>query len=263
LWRFLLIATGLGLAAIIGLFAYIAKDLPSATTVQTRNVAESTKIFDRTGNHLLYEIHGEEKRTIIALGDIPESVQKATISLEDQEFYQHHGIQFSSILRAIFKDIAGGGAAQGGSTITQQFVKNSLLTNEKTLLRKVKEVILSLELEQKYSKDEILGMYLNEIPYGSNAYGIQAASQTFFGKNAKDLSLDEAALLASLPNAPTYFSPYGLHTDALINRKDKALKQMASLGYITQDQATEAIATHTLEKIVPQKENIAAPHFVM
>ena len=186
-----------GVASVIGVFAYFAKDLPSPGKVNNRFIAESTKIFDRTGEHLLYEVHGEEKRTIIPFSEMPETVRAATITLEDQDFYTHHGIKLSSIMRAVFKDFVGGGAQQGGSTITQQFVKNSLLTPEKTFTRKIKEAILSVEMEQKFSKDEILAMYLNEIPYGSNAYGLEAAAQTFFGKNAKDLTLDESALLAS------------------------------------------------------------------
>jgi membrane peptidoglycan carboxypeptidase len=194
---------------------------------------------------------------------MPDVVKYATISLEDQDFYSHHGIKLTSILRSVFKDIVQLGKAQGGSTITQQFVKNSLLTNEKTLLRKVKEVILSLEMETKFSKDEILAMYLNEIPYGSNAYGIEAAAQTFFGKPARELTLDEAAVIAALPQATAYYSPYGSHVDALIARKNFTLRTMARLGYITSEQADEAIETHTFDKILPQKNIIAAPHFVM
>ena len=170
----------LGFVIAVGAFAYIAKDLPNPNTVNKRVLAESTKIYDRTGTHLLYEVHGEEKRTVIGFQDMPEVVKYATISLEDQDFYNHHGIKLTSIARSIFKDLVQLGKAQGGSTITQQFVKNSLLSNEKTLTRKIKEVILSLEVETKFSKDEILAMYLNEIPYGSNAYGIEAAAQTFF-----------------------------------------------------------------------------------
>ncbi len=249
--------------SLVGVFAYFAKDLPSPGKVNTRFIAESTKIFDRTGEHLLYEVHGEEKRTVIPFSDMPETVRAATITLEDQDFYSHHGIKLSSILRAVFKDFIGGGAQQGGSTITQQFVKNSLLTPEKTFTRKIKEAILSVEMEQKFSKDEILAMYLNEIPYGSNAYGIEAAAQTFFGKSAKDLTLDEAALIASLPNAPTYYSPYGSHLDELKARQAKALSTMAALGYITADQANEAKSVDTLEKLAPQHEQISAPHFVM
>ncbi len=253
----------LGFLATVALFAFIAKDLPSPNNVNKRFIIESTKIYDRTGTHLLYEVHGEEKRTIIDFKDIPESVRAATLSLEDQGFYQHFVIQPKAILRAALKDIITLDAAQGASTITQQFVKNSLLTNERTLTRKVKEVILSLEIEAKFTKDEILAMYLNEIPYGSNAYGIESAAQTFFSKSARELTLDEAALLASLPRGTAFYSPYGSRPDRVVTRKDYALKQMAKIGYITDDQANEAIAIDTLQKIKPQKNIIAAPHFVM
>lgn len=253
----------LGVTLTIGVFAYIAKDLPSPGKVNKRFIAESTKIYDRTGEHLLYDVHGEEKRTLIPFSEMPESLRAATLSLEDQDFYSHYGIKFTSIVRSVIKDVLHRGAAQGGSTITQQFVKNSLLTNEKTLTRKIKEVILSIEVEQKFTKDEILEMYLNEIPYGSNAYGIEAAAETYFGKHAKELSLDEAALLASLPKAPSTYSPYGSRTEQLKIRQEVALKTMAKLGYITEEQATEAIGTDVLKKILPQKDIIAAPHFVM
>jgi penicillin-binding protein 1C len=262
-FRISIVVVGIVFVSIIGVFAYIAKDLPSAGSVTDRFIAESTKIYDRTGTHLLYDVHGEEKRTVIAFSDMPDVAKYATISLEDQDFYSHYGIKLSSILRAVFKDIVSFGVSQGGSTITQQFVKNSLLSNEKTLTRKVKEVILSFEMEAKFSKDEILAMYLNEIPYGSNAYGIEAAAQTFFGKPAKELTLDEAALIAALPQATAYYSPYGSHRDALVARKNYALRQMAKLGYITDDQANDAINTDTLSKIQTQKNIIAAPHFVM
>jgi 1A family penicillin-binding protein len=267
IWRILWLSfLTLSIGAVLfvaGFFIYFAKDLPNPDKVNDRFIAESTKIYDRTGNHLLYEVHGEEKRTLISFSDMPEVVRTATITLEDQDFYLHHGIKFTSIVRAILADILHRGARQGGSTITQQFVKNSLLSSEKTFTRKIKEVILSLEMETKFSKDEILAMYLNEIPYGSNAYGVEAASQTFFGKSAKDLTLDESALLASLPNAPTYYSPYGSHTDALKARQEFALQKMATLGYITQEQADDAKQTDVLAKLKPQSENIQAPHFVM
>ncbi|MFA6193253.1 MAG: transglycosylase domain-containing protein [Parcubacteria group bacterium] len=247
----------------IGIFAFYTKDLPSPSKLNKRQVVESTKIYDRTGEHLLYEIHGEEKRTSITLDQMSDIVRAATISAEDQTFYQHHGIQFKAVARAAIYDILGRSASQGGSTITQQLIKNTVLTNEKTFTRKVKEVILSVELEQKFSKDEILEMYLNEIPYGSNAYGIQAASRTFFGKDAKDLKLAESALLASLPKAPTYFSPYGSHQDELKYRQEYVLDQMAKLGYVSADEAKEAKAFDVLAEIRPFQENISAPHFVM
>lgn len=265
-WRLLKVAGWLFVALLlfaIGVFAYYAKDLPSPTKLNNRQVVESTKIYDRTGEHLLYEIHGEEKRTSIPLDQMSQIVRAATISAEDQDFYNHHGIQFKAVARAAIYDILGRARSQGGSTITQQLIKNTVLTNEKTFTRKVKEVILSVELEQKFSKDEILEMYLNEIPYGSNAYGIQAAAQTFFGKDAKDLKLAESALLAALPKAPTYFSPYGTHQDELKYRQEYIIDQMAKLGYISADQAKEAKDFDVLAEIRPFQENISAPHFVM
>src|SRR3990167_8622516 len=224
----ILIAGGVALLFIIGVFAYLAKDLPSPGKISSRVVVESTKIYDRTGDKLLYDIHGEEKRTVIPLAEIPDVVKYATIALEDQDFYEHHGIKFTSIARAAIKNLLDRGVQQGGSTITQQFIKNSVLSPERTFTRKIKEVILSLELEQKFSKDEILAMYLNEIPYGSNAYGVEAAAQTFFGKHARELSLDEATLLASLPKAPTYYSPYGSRPEELKARQEFALEKMAA-----------------------------------
>lgn len=266
-WKILLKVFGgfvaAGVLAVAGVFIYFSKDLPSPGKVNTRFIAESTKIYDRTGEHLLYDVHGEEKRTLISFAEIPDTVKFATIALEDQNFYDHYGIKLTSIVRSALKDVLHRQASQGGSTITQQFVKNSILTREKTFSRKIKEVILSLELEQKFSKDEILGMYLNEIPYGSNAYGIEAAALTFFNKNARDLTLEEAALLAALPNAPTYYSPFGSHTEALKARQETAIKRMVATGYITQEQADEAINIDVLGKIAPYSENISAPHFVM
>lgn len=254
---------GFMILVVAGVFLYFAKDLPNANGVSDREVVESTKIMDRTGQHVLYEVHGEEKRTIIPFSDMPDSIKYATIALEDQDFYSHHGIKLTSIVRALFKDFIKRGASQGGSTITQQFVKKSMLTDEKTITRKIKEAILSLELETKYSKDEILSMYLNQIPYGSNAYGIEAAAQTFFGKSARDLTLDEAAILASLPQAPSYYSPYGSHSDSLKARQEYALKQMKNLGYITEEQFEEYKSADVLNKIKPFQESINAPHFVM
>jgi 1A family penicillin-binding protein len=263
LGKIILIGFGLLVLLTVGTFFYFAKDLPSANSVDARLVAQSTKIYDRSGQHLLYDVHGEEKRTVVPFNQIPENVKFATIALEDQTFYTHYGVDFKSILRSVFKDIIRGGAVQGGSTITQQFIKKSLLTDEKTITRKVKELILSIELEQKYSKDDILAMYLNQIPYGSSAYGIEAAAQTFFSKSSKDLSLAEAALLAALPNAPTYYSPFGSHVKNLKARQNLTLQKMAEQGYITQEQADEAMGVDVLSAIAPKQDNISAPHFVM
>lgn len=246
-----------------GVFAYFAKDLPSPGKINKRFVAESTKIYDRSGDHLLYDIHGEEKRTIIPYSEIPDVVKQATIALEDQSFYEHHGIQFTAILRAAIKNVVGGDVKQGGSTITQQLIKNTILTNEKTFTRKIKEVILSLEIEQKFTKDEILEMYLNEIPYGSNAYGIEAGAQTFFGKHASELSADEAALLASLPKAPTYYSPYGTKRERLKGRQEAALNNMQELGFLSEEETENAKNVDIYQKITPNRENISAPHFTI
>ena len=252
-----------GILAAGGVFAWLARDLPSPGKLSQMDLAQSTKIYDRTGTHLLYEIHGDEKRTEIPFSSIPDSAKYAAISLEDQNFYTNSGIEITSIFRAGLADVLHLGAAQGASTITQQLVKISLLTSQKTLSRKIKEAILAIEIDQKYSKDEILDMYLNEIPYGSNAYGIEAASETFFGVHANQLTLDEAALLASLPQAPTYYSPYGNNTQKLLARQQYALSQMAKLGYITQAQASDAKKVDVLSKIKPPSQNMSAPHFVM
>jgi 1A family penicillin-binding protein len=252
-----------GVLAAGGVFAWFARDLPSPGKLSQMNLSQSTKIYDRTGTHLLYEIHGNEKRTEIPFSDIPDSVKYATISLEDQNFYTNSGIEITSIFRAGLADVLHLGAAQGASTITQQLVKISLLTSQKTLSRKIKEAILAIEIDQRYSKDNILDMYLNEIPYGSNAYGIEAAAETYFGVHANQLTLDEAALLASLPQAPTYYSPYGNNTQELLVRQHYALDQMAKLGYITQAQAAAAKKVDVLAKIKPPSQNMSAPHFVM
>jgi len=263
IFKFFLWCGVFGLLFAIGVFAYFAKDLPSPGKLSKRQVVESTKIYDRTGEHLLYEIHGEEKRTTIPLKEMGETIKAATLAAEDQTFYQHHGIQFKAIARAAIYDLLGRKVSQGGSTITQQLIKNTVLTPERTFTRKVKEVILSVELEQKFSKDEILEMYLNEIPYGSNAYGIQAAAQTFFGKNAKELGLAESALLAALPKAPTYYSPYGPHTEELKSRQEYILDQMQKMGYITPSEAQTAKEFDVIAEIKPFQESIQAPHFVM
>jgi len=261
--KLLIYAAIVGVVFVAGLFAYFYKDLPSPGNISQRFVVESTKIYDRTGQHILYELHGEEKRTIIPFSEMPDNIKYATIALEDKDFYTHKGVKFISIARAALADIFHGSTTQGGSTITQQFIKNSILTRDKTFTRKIKEIILSIELEQKFTKDAILEMYLNEIPYGSNAYGIEAAAQTFFGKSAKNLTLDESALLAALPNAPTYYSPYGSNLEELKARQELALKKMFEQGYITEQQYKDAASVDVLSKISPFKEKIDAPHFVM
>jgi len=252
-----------GVLFVVGVFIFFMKDLPDPSKINKRVVNESTKIYDRTGQHLLYEIHGEENRTVISIDQIPDVVKFATIALEDQDFYNHHGFDFRGILRAAVLDVLNRKIVGGGSTITQQFVKNSILTSEKRISRKIKELVLALEIEQKFTKEEILQMYLNEIPYGSNAYGIEAAAQTFFGKHASELTLAQSVLLASLPNAPTFYSPFGSNTDRLLIRWKSALNKMANLGYITEEQAKAAAEEDILSQIETVKDDIRAPHFVM
>ncbi|MFA6588404.1 MAG: transglycosylase domain-containing protein [Patescibacteria group bacterium] len=248
---------------VIGAFAWISRDLPDPNKIKDRAVAQSTKIFARDGATLLYDVHGDIKRTLIKLSDIPLTAQQATISLEDQEFYKHGGISLKGLIRSVLVDIFSGSKSQGGSTITQQFVKNSILTTEKKFTRKIKEIVLAYEIEKKFKKDEILQLYFNEIPYGSNIYGIEAASQTFFDKPAKELSLSEGALLAAITQRPTYLSPYGNHTDALIARQQYGLKQMYEQGYITKTELDGALAVDILKRIKPKREQMRAPHFVM
>ena len=242
-----------------GLILWWSKDLPDPQNIDQGRVTESTKIFDSTGEHILYEI-GEAKRTKVSLGQISSYLTQATLAAEDDKFYEHHGIAITGVIRGIILKPLTGQRAQGGSTITQQLIKNSILSPERTLQRKVKEAVLAIELEQRFSKDQILEMYLNSIPYGSRAYGAQAASETFFNTAAGSLSLAQAAYLAALPQAPSYYSPYGSHIEDLEGRQQYILNRMANLGMVTKDQAEAA----KKEKIVfqPAREAITAPHFV-
>jgi len=243
-------------------FSYsLLRDLPRPERITERAVAESTKIYDRTGKVLLSEIHGEERRTIVRLEEIPLAVRQATVVAEDSNFWRHPGIDWRGILRSFIKNISEGHIRQGGSTITQQLIKNSILSGEKTYSRKLKEAILAIAVESKYSKNEILEMYLNQIPYGSNAYGIAAAAETYFGKEVKDLTLAEAALLAALPKAPTYYSPYGSHKEELLERKNWILDRLAQEGYLSREEA-EAAKKSKLNFVPSPKESLRAPHFV-
>jgi 1A family penicillin-binding protein len=259
----LYIIGGAGAAALIFVFwgILVIKDLPNPELLEKRQVAQSTKIYDRTGEVLLYEIHGEEKRTVIPFEEVPEQVKQATIAIEDANFYSHSALDIRSILRALLVNLSRGRVSQGGSTITQQLAKNAFLSPDRTITRKIKELILAILLEKRYTKDEILSLYLNQIPYGSNAYGIEAASQTYFRKPARDLNLAEAALLASLPKAPSYYSPWGSHIEELMARKDNALDQMEKLGYITE--AEKNRATKYAFQFAQSNTGIKAPHFVI
>ena len=243
--------------------AWLSQSLPDPNQLLSREISETTKIYDKTGDNLLYEIFSEQRRTIVQLEEIPQSLIHATIAIEDADFFTHKGFDIKSIIRAVIVDILHGAKVQGASTLTQQFVKNAFLTPKKTFKRKIKELLLAYKIEKNYSKQEILQMYFNEIPYGSNAYGAEAASQIYFNKSVRNLNLNESALLAALTKAPTYYSPYGNHTDELLQRQKMILDIMVKHGFITKNKAEEAKEKNALKNIKPRKMDIIAPHFVM
>ncbi len=237
----------------------LTKDLPSPTALTTRNVEVSTKIYDKNGV-LLYNIYKDKNRTPISLEEIPLRVRLATLAIEDAEFYQHPGFSVRGIFRAAVKNLKEG-ELTGGSTITQQLVKNTLLSPEKTLERKLREVILAVRVELEFSKDEILEMYLNEVSYGGTAYGIQTAAKVYFDKDVDKLTLAEAALLAGLPKSPTRYSPFGSNPDLAFDRQKEVLKLMKINGYITDEQLEKGLSEEI--SFIDNTTNIKAPHFVM
>lgn len=249
---------------ISGLFVLWVASLriPALESLSERKVDNSTKIYDRTGDILLYDFSQDMKRQIVPFEDISEQVKQATIAIEDKDFYSHHGFVFSSFLRALVVNLTSLSFSQGGSTITQQVVKNSILTKDKTPTRKLKELILALKLEKVLTKNEIFSLYLNEIPYGGTVYGIEEASEQFFGKSAKNVDLAESAYLASLPKAPTYYSPYGSHRAELDTRKNLVLQEMFNNHFITKEQYVEAMNEKVEFKPKENTGGIKAPHFV-
>ena len=255
----------LGMIAVGGLFIWVSTlEIPDLSSFQQRRIEQSTKIYDRTGEILLYDLHQDVRRTIVPFDNISYNIKNATVAIEDDTFYKHFGINPFSILRAALANFTKGDllGGQGGSTITQQVIKNSILENEKHLTRKIKEAILAIKLERVLTKEEILGHYLNESPYGGTIYGVEEASQSFFGKSASDVTLPEAAYIAALPQAPTYLSPYGTHKDALVARQKLVLKRMLVNKFITQDEYNKAVAT-TVTFQPQMVSGIRAPHFVM
>ena len=258
---FILACLLLGVWGLISV-ARMAQELPNPEEFIDGQITQSTKIYDRAGEVLLYEIHGDQKRTVIPFSDIPQYSREATLAIEDQNFYHHAAMDWKGTLRALITNLTTGEMSQGGSTITQQLARNTFLTAEKTIQRKIKELILANWIEEKYTKDKILELYLNQIPYGTNAYGIESASQTYFNKSAKDLSLAESATLAAMIQAPSYYSPWGTHMEELINRKNYVLEQMNKLGFIDKQEEESAQKI----KLVFASQNIGiikAPHFVM
>lgn len=233
--------------------------LPSPYILSSRSVDVTTKIFDRNGT-LLYEMYADQNRTPLKLSDIPDHVKNATIAIEDRDFYKHQGFSLRAIGRA-FRETVFNKRLQGGSTITQQLIKSTLLTPEVKVSRKIKEVVLAFWSERIYNKNLILEMYLNQVPYGGTAWGIEAASQTYFAKSVKDVNLAEAALLAGLPAAPTDYSPFGTNPQMAYVRQHEVLRRMVEDGYITQQQAQEAIDQQLT--FAQPKTPIRAPHFVL
>ncbi len=270
----ILLCVALGFAfsiLLVILIAFASHNLPNPNSLTQRSISQTTKIYDRTGEHVLYEIFGEENRTLKKVQEgfckddknlemdpngIPLFALQATIAAEDRKFCSHGGFDLKGIARAVLNNITGN--RTGGSTLTQQLVKNAILSNEKTLTRKIKELVLSIELERRYTKDEILQIYFNEIPYGSTYYGIEAAAQNFYQKSVDELSLSQAATLAALPKAPT---TYLNNPDRLLARRNYILNEMKDLGFITSEQAESALKEDTT--LQPRLTNIDAPHFVL
>ncbi|MFH1566215.1 MAG: PBP1A family penicillin-binding protein [bacterium] len=257
-------------AAIFSLvvFGVYSVTLPSPSKLTTRNIEQSTKIFDRNGK-LLYEVFADKNRTLVELSNVSPYLVHATLSAEDSDFYKHRGFDLVGIARAGFNMLRGRGL-QSGSTLTQQLVKNALLTTERTISRKIKEILLSLQIERKYSKDDIIKMYLNETPYGGTAYGVEAASQYYFGKSSKDLNLAESALIAGLPQSPTYYSPFGPNPENATARQHYVLWLMKTRGWIEKDGQRHFISEeeYNVAREEPLKfaginHGIKAPHFVM
>ncbi len=243
---------------LVGIFVSLPNPKEITAVLQAR---ESIQIYDRSGQVLLSEAAGDKQRSILPPEEIPNHVRQATVATEDANFYKHGAFEFRGILRAIFVNVTQIKLAQGGSTITQQLAKNAFLGPEKTITRKIKEAILAVRLESYYSKDEILDLYLNHIPYGRNYYGVEAASQAFFNKPAKELTLSEAALVAAVPQAPTYYSPWGEHVDELMERKKLVLTRMEEQGYIDKGQMESAMKEEV--KFADQPVGVVkAPHFV-
>jgi penicillin-binding protein 1C len=242
---------------VISIFTYLFWGLPLPTTLGTKE-SVSTKILDRNGN-LIYEIYADKKRSPIKLADLPLYVKNATISIEDKDFYKHSAFSPTGYIRAIYNTIFKG-KLQGGSTIEQQLVKNAFLTQDRTITRKIREFVLATMVEAIYTKDQILEAYLNQVPYGGNAYGIEAASEQYFNKPAKDLTLSEASLLAGLTQAPTYYSPFGAHPELAKNRQVEVLNSLVTNKYIKEGEADVA---KTTQLNFAKPNQIQAPHFAL
>jgi len=236
-----------------------ALQLPSPDKVVRRD-GFSTTIYDRNGE-VLYDIYNEERRSPVEFEDVPDYLKQATIAIEDKNFYKHSGFDPLGMVRGASRLLTRG-RAQGGSTLTQQLVKNVLLSSERTVTRKMKEFVLATQIEARYSKDEILQMYLNEAPYGGTAWGVEAAAEMYFGKEVSDLNLTESAFLAGLPQRPSVYSPYSSQPEAYIARTENVLRRMQEDGYISEDQENSALEDLPNLDFLERGESFKAPHFV-
>ncbi len=259
--RFLFLGLILSVFCATLLFFHYVKDFPRPEIFNERQLAQSTKIYDRTGQALLYEIYGEEKRTWVSLEFISDQLKQAVIAAEDANFYSHFGIDVKGIIRSILADLRIRQPIYGGSTIPQQLIRSTFLTTEKTIERKIREIVLALELNRRYSKDQILEWYLNQVPFGQNAYGVEAASQTYFNKSVSEISLSESAILAALIQAPSRLSPYGENKDRLLGRKDYVLNRMVSERFIDKETASTTKAEEI--SFVEKPVQIKAPYFTL
>lgn len=247
---------------LIFLFLYYIKDFPRPEVFTERYLAQSTKIYDRTGEVILYEVYGEERRTRVSLKEIPDYLKWAVIVAEDADFYSHFGVDLKGLVRAVLEDLKIGKPIYGGSTIPQQLVRSTFLSSEKTAKRKIREIILAIELERRYSKDQILEWYLNQIPFGQNAYGVEAASQVYFNKPVSKISVGEAATLAALIKAPYRLSPYNEKgRKELLARRDYILDRMVKKGYLSPEKAEEAKKEEI--KFAERKTELKAPYFTL
>ena len=237
-----LLALLAGLAVAAGAIYALSRDLPSLDTLQRNKLAVNTTIYDRTGKILIAELHGGQNRVLLSRNQIPDVMKEATVAVEDARFYEHHGVDCLGVARAMLENLRAGSVVQGGSTITEQYVKNAYIGDERTYTRKIREAVLAWQLEDKWSKDQILTAYLNTVYYGAGAYGVEAAARTYFHKHASALSLKEAAMLAALPKFPSAYSPT-TDKDMAMQQRNKVLQLMANQSYITQARADKLMAS--------------------
>lgn len=254
-----------GLIALVvftfAMFLWFSRDLPTPGKLSASDLPQSTRIMDRNGN-VLYDIYSSSgNRTYVNLSDIPKTLQQATIATEDKDFYTNQGFSVMGYLRSVRNFFIARGINGGGSTLTQQLVKNTLLSSEQTLPRKIKELVLAIQVDKKYSKEQILELYLNIAPYGGTAVGAESAAETYFGKKAKDLNLVESAILAGFPQRPSYYTPYGPAPKAYIARTTDVLRRMREDGYITKEQEQAALQQLANVKFQAKNESLKAPHF--